>query len=115
MADTPDAKDIRKELEAQIADLRKEITRIGKSLSTRGEELYEDLADEASDAYDAASRRARGAARQVRRQAHAVSDAIKENPGTAATVLSSAGLVGFVLGILVGQALSSGGHTRRWY
>lgn len=114
MADTPDANDVRKELEAQIADLKKEITRIGKSLSARGEELYDDLADEASDAYDAATRRARGAAKQVRRQAHAVSEAIKENPGTAATVLSSAGLLGFLVGVVVGQALA-GSHTRRWY
>lgn len=114
MADTPDTQDIRKELEAQIADLKKEVSRIGKAISARGEELYEDISDEASDAYDRASRRARGAAKQVRRQAHAVSDAIRENPGTAATVLSSAGLVGFLLGIVVGQALS-GGQSRRWY
>lgn len=114
MADTIDTKDIRKELEAQIAELRKEISRIGKTISSKGEELYEDLSDDASDAYGRASRQARGAAKQVRRQAHVVSEAIKENPGTAATVLSSAGLVGFVIGIVVGHALA-GSQSRRWY
>lgn len=114
MADTPDPKDIRKELEAQIADLKDEIARIGKSVSARGEALYDDIAEGASDAYDTASRQARGAARKVRRQAHAVSDVMKENPGTAATVLSSAGLLGFLVGIVVGQALA-GNHSRRWY
>jgi len=34
MADTPDADAIRKELEKQIADLKKEVTKLGKSLSS---------------------------------------------------------------------------------
>lgn len=112
MADTPTAEEIRAELEKQIKDLRKEVSTLGKSLSARGEALYEDLRDEAEDVYENASRRARGAARQVRQQAHAVTDVIKDNPGTAATVLSSAGLLGFLIGLVVGQALS--GNSRRW-
>lgn len=114
MADTTDPKEIRKEFEAQIAELKDEIARIGKSVSARGEAIYDDIAEGASDAYDTASRQARRAARKMRRQAHAVSDVMKENPGTAATVLSSAGLLGFLIGIVVGQALA-GNHTRRWY
>lgn len=114
MADTPTAEEIRAELEKQIKDLKKEVSALGKSLAARGEAMYEDLRDDAEDAYDGLSRRARGAARQVRHQAQVVSETIKENPGTAATVLSSAGIIGFVIGLLIGQALSSG-NARRWY
>ena len=101
----------RKDLEKQIGDLRKEVAKLGKSLSERSEALYED----AGQAYDAASKRARGAARQARQQAYMVSDAIRENPGTAATVLSSAGLLGFLIGLAVGHALSNDGRSHRWY
>lgn len=116
MADASSADDLRKEMEKQIAELKKEVTKLGKSLSSRTSEMYEDLRDDAGEAYDAASRRASGAARQMRHQAQAVSEAIRENPGTAATVLSSAGLVGFLIGVAVGHMLAgSGGQTRRWY
>lgn len=114
MADTAD--DVRKEMEKQLADLKKEVGRLTKSLSERGEAAYEDFRDDAEDAYEQASRGARKAARQVRRQAYAVSEAIKDNPGTAATVLSSAGLLGFLVGLVVGQAIcSSSDRSRRWY
>lgn len=116
MADAPNADDLRKEMEKQIADLKKEVAKLGKSLSSRTGAMVEELRDDAGEVYDAASRRASGAARQVRQQAHAVSEAIRENPGTAATVLSSAGLLGFLLGVVVGHMLSSAnGQTRRWY
>lgn len=115
MADTPNADDIRKEMEKQIADLKKEVTRLSKSVAERGEAVYEDMRDQAEGAYDEASRRARRAGRQMRHQAYAVSEAIRENPGTAATVLSSAGLLGFVLGLVLGQALSSNDRSHRWY
>ena len=115
MAGTPNADDIRKELEKQIADLKKEVTKLGKSLSARTEAAYEGLRDDAGDVYDAASKRAGSAARQMRQQAHVVSEAIRENPGTAATVLSSAGLIGLLVGIAIGHVLASNGQTRRWY
>jgi ElaB/YqjD/DUF883 family membrane-anchored ribosome-binding protein len=116
MADTPNTDDIRKELEKQISDLKKEVTQMSKSLSERGGALFDSVRDGAEDAYDETSRRASKATRQMRHQAHVVSDAIRENPGTAATVLSSAGLLGFILGLVLGQALSS--HDRsshRWH
>ena len=61
--------------------------RLSKSLQARAS----DAAEEAEDAFETVKARANGAAKTVRRQAHAVSEAIGENPGTAAAVLSSAG------------------------
>lgn len=106
MADTPSADDVRKDLEKQIADLKKEVAALGRSLSARGEGLYSDLRDSAEDGYETVAGRARSAARQLRDQASMVSGAMRENPGTAATVLSSAGLVGFLAGLLVGHVLN---------
>ncbi|MDI6027532.1 hypothetical protein QBK99_15175 [Corticibacterium sp. UT-5YL-CI-8] len=95
----------RKDFEKQIADLKNDIAKITKTLSERSGEAYNRAADTA-----------RSATQQVRTQAHAVSDAIKDNPGTAATVLSSAGLIGFLIGITVGQAIAnSHNEPRRWW
>jgi ElaB/YqjD/DUF883 family membrane-anchored ribosome-binding protein len=105
MAETPIADDARKELEKQIADLKKQVASLSKSLSARGEQIYDDLRETAEDGYETVAGRARSAARQVRDQAQAVSEVVRENPGTTATVLSSVGLAGFLIGILVGQLL----------
>lgn len=102
MADGLHADDIRKEFEKQIGDMRKELTRLAESVSERGG----DISEEAGEADNGATRRARSAAHQVRKQALVVSDAIKRNPGTAATVLSSTGIVGFLIGVCVGHLLS---------
>jgi ElaB/YqjD/DUF883 family membrane-anchored ribosome-binding protein len=113
MANPLSPEDIRLNLEKQIADLRKEVTNIRKSISSRAEDLDGDLRENARDAYDAVSGQAHGAIRQMRRQALAVSEAFRENPRTAATVLSSAGVIGFVIGLILGQALSTGHPHRR--
>lgn len=105
MADTPNLNEPRKDLEKQISELREEM-----------ESLKESIAERAQGLYSEASRQARGAAKQVRDQAQLVSEAARENPGTAATVLSSAGIIGFLIGLAVGQAMSSSDHSyRRWY
>ncbi|MBR0667198.1 hypothetical protein GXW71_22760 [Roseomonas hellenica] len=111
MADTPSADDARKDLEKQIADLKKEVAALSKQFSARGERLYDDLRDSTEDGYEAVAGRARSAAKHIREQAQAVSGAMRENPGTTATVLSSAGLVGFLVGLFVGQLLSDN-HRR---
>ncbi|WP_448956135.1 DUF883 family protein [Labrys neptuniae] len=112
MADSISSDDVRKELEKQIAELRKEIGALGKSLADHGAETLERSREAASEALDRAKDRTRSSFRQAREQAHLVSDAVKEHPGTAATVLSSAGILGFVLGLFVGATLLGG--DRRW-
>jgi hypothetical protein len=73
--------------------------------------MLDDLRGSAEDAYEEASERARKAARRVRHEARFVGETAREHPGAVATVLSSAGLVGFVLGFIVSQLLA--GETRR--
>ncbi|MBI1621041.1 DUF883 family protein [Aquamicrobium zhengzhouense] len=105
----------RKDMEKQISDLKAEVSSLTKQLSERGQEAFEKVRGEAEDLYDEASNRARSAGRQIRHQANAMSETIRENPGTAATLLSSAGLLGLLVGFLLGQSLASNHHSRRWY
>ncbi|MFT4148908.1 MAG: hypothetical protein QM656_01830 [Paracoccaceae bacterium] len=105
MADVAD--DVRADLEKQIADLKKEMSKISKSLSARAS----DAMDDASDAIEEGKGRARQAVSQVRDQAHAAVDVMRENPGTTATVLSTVGLLGFALGVVLTGTLA--GDRRR--
>ncbi len=112
MVDGVSSEDLRKEFDKQIADLKKEMTTISKVLAERGSDTYERTREAASDAMERAKGQARGSFQQAREQARLVTDTVKENPGTAATVLSSAGVIGFVLGLVVGVAFA--GDSRRW-
>lgn len=107
MADLNTA-DLRAEFEGQIAALKKEMAKMSKTIAARASDAVEGASDAIGDMKSSAN----GAARTVSRQAHAVSDAIRENPGTAATVLSSAGLVGMAVGFAAGYLLAGSG--RRW-
>ncbi|MER9302582.1 hypothetical protein [Mesorhizobium sp. M0496] len=111
-SDTPDIDDIQKTLEKQIAELRKEITKINKSISARGAEML-DASEQASDFYDTAATRASRTAQQLRTQAHAVSEVARENPGTTTAVVGVIGLLGFMAGFAIGQ--STNDTSRRWY
>lgn len=108
MAETPKAEDIQEAMKKQIADLRREMNRINKTLAQRAEEA----ADEASGWYGAAADGASRAARQLRTGAQSVSETVQNNPGTVSSALVLGGVVGFVLGMLAGQA---GTNNRRWY
>ncbi len=105
MVDAPSIDEVRSGFEKQISELKKQIADINKSVGSR-------VRDYASDTLDSTSNESEGAIRHVGRQARAVAGAIKENPGTAATVLSSAGVVGFLLGAVVGHILAQ--DSWRW-
>ncbi|MFT3690332.1 hypothetical protein [Paenirhodobacter sp.] len=98
------SEDIRASMEQQIADLKKEMAKISKSLAARAS----DMADEAGEAFDEGKGRARQAVSQVRDQAQVAAGAMRENPGTAATVLSTVGLMGLAVGFVLGGAFSGG-------
>jgi ElaB/YqjD/DUF883 family membrane-anchored ribosome-binding protein len=112
-SDSPHIDDIQKTLEKQIAELRKEITKINKSISARGAELLDDASEQASDLYDTAAARASRTAQQLRSQALAVSDVARENPGTTTAVIGVIGLLGFLAGLAIGQSMND--NSRRWY
>ena len=112
-SDSPHIDDIQKTLEKQIAELRKEITTINKSISARGAEMLDDASEQASDLYDTAAARASRTAQQLRSQAQAVSDVARENPGTTTAVIGVIGLLGFLAGLAIGQSMND--NSRRWY
>lgn len=88
MADNAD--NTRQIMEEQIAELRQQIETLSQSLKQRSEEAAEE-----------ARTRLNRAASTIKQQGHATVSAIRENPGTATTILSSAGIAGFILGFLV--------------
>lgn len=106
MADMTSSRDVRDTLEAQITELRKEMERISRSL----QEGASDAVSDARHTLEGARARVNGAARTAGRQAHVVSDVIGENPGTAAAVLSSAGVMGILIGLAAGYLLAGGGR-----
>ncbi|TSE12101.1 hypothetical protein C1D09_011050 [Mesorhizobium intechi] len=113
-SDTPAIDDIQKSLEKQIAELRKEITKINKSISARGAEMLDEASEEASDFYETAAARASRTGQQLRSQAQAVSEVARENPGTTTAVIGVIGLLGFLAGIAVGQSMNND-TPHRWY
>lgn len=112
-ADPPDIADIQKTFERQISELRKEVAKINKSISSRGAELLGDAQDAAAEVYDHASERTSRAARRLRTEAHSVSEIARENPRATTAVLAMATFVGFMIGLAVAKASSEA--SRRWY
>ncbi|CAN7320698.1 hypothetical protein HW571_12800 [Agrobacterium genomosp. 3] len=100
-------------IENQIAELRSQIASLSKSVSARAEGVSED----ASEFLDEARGRVRKAASNVRAQGQNVVEAVKENPGTATSLLTIVGALGFAIGYAVGagtQQNSSNSSLYRW-
>jgi chromosome segregation ATPase len=91
-------------MKKQIAELRREITKINRTLS--------DQAEEAQGWYDSAADRASRAARQLRNQAHTVSETVQQNPGTISSAMVLGGVFGVLLGIVIAK---SSEPERRWF
>lgn len=95
-------------LEGQLAELRREVAQLRKSLTARGTEAVVDHAD---DTYRAASATAARAMRHLRSQAHSVSETARENPRTTTAVVAVVG----VLALLAGMALAKSHNGRDSY
>jgi ElaB/YqjD/DUF883 family membrane-anchored ribosome-binding protein len=96
-------------LEKQVAQMKREISKINRTLAERAE----DAVEEARGWYDGASERASKATQALRSQAQQVSETVRENPGTVSSAMVLGGIVGFALGCLFSQATSDA--HRRWY
>ena len=104
------AQDAQQALEKQVAQLKREIIKINKSIAQRAEAA----GDQMNGWYDAASDRASEAAQSLRSQAQSVSDVVKDNPGTLSSAMLLGGLIGFALGYVVAQSEAST-QRQRWF
>lgn len=85
--------DVRHVIERQISDLQKQLASLRGDLGERGQDLYASAQDQAHVA-----------ARQFRRQARVMGNVARDNPGSAATVLSVVALTCLGLGYLAGRS-----------
>ena len=96
------------DLAKEIAQLKREMGRLKQAISGRAEDFVEGVEGLYGTAADGASR----ATHALRSQAQAVSGAVRDNPGT----VSSAFVIGGIIGLLLGLALgASEPASRRWY
>ncbi|HWK64417.1 MAG TPA: hypothetical protein VNS34_05730 [Rhizobiaceae bacterium] len=96
-------------LEKQVAQMKREISKLSRALAGRTEEA----AEEAGGWYNGAAERASRATQALRSQAQTVSETVRENPGTVSSAMFVGGIVGFAIGCLFSQATSD--SHRRWY
>ena len=102
------AREAQEALEKQVASLRREISKINRTLADRAE----DAAEEAGGWYDSATGRAARAAQQLKSQAHTVSETVQQNPGTISSAFVLGGIAGLLIGMLLGQTQE---RDRRWF
>jgi hypothetical protein len=109
MADDNGASKTIETLEKQIAQMRRDITRLNRALAERAGEATEEAGGWLGNAAEQASR-ATGA---LRTQAQAVTETVRENPGTVSSAMVLGGVIGFILGIMFSEATAP--SHRRWY
>ncbi|SFP35263.1 hypothetical protein SAMN03159463_04063 [Mesorhizobium sp. NFR06] len=93
-------------MKKQIADLKREVSRLNRALADQAEEAqgwYQSATERASSLYSGASGRASRAARQLRSQAHSVSETVQQNPGTISTAFMFGGVVGVLIGMTIAR------------
>ena len=113
-AETPGAENRQKKLERPVASPRKKTPNGNRTVRNRGSKVAGHTRGKSSDHTDQASTMVSKATRGLRAQAHGVSGAARDNPGTTTSILGVIGVLGFLLGMLVGRALTD--NTRhRWY
>jgi len=88
-------------IEDQIAELRSQIAEVKQAVS-----------EGINSAAEGASGIARNAAQTVRQQGQGAIEAARENPGTATTIVSTAALIGFCIGLYLGLSSTSGVRAR---
>jgi hypothetical protein len=95
-------------MKQQILQLSEDLTALKMSVAERAEQV----AENAAGWFDTASESASRATGALKSKAQTVSGIVQDNPGT----VSSALLLGGIVGLLVGMALGRSEEThRRWY
>ncbi|WP_214477165.1 hypothetical protein [Mesorhizobium sp. dw_380] len=103
----PTQREAQEALEKQVAQLKREINKINRTLAERAEEVVE----QAPGWYDSAADQVGRTAQTLRTGAQSVSGAVQHNPGT----VSTAFILGAALGLLLGVTLYASGPSRdRW-
>ncbi|PAQ08434.1 hypothetical protein [Mesorhizobium temperatum] len=101
-------REAQKDLEKQVAQLKREINKINRTLAERAEEVVEEATGWYESAADSASRTTQA----LRNRASTASGVVQENPGT----VSSAFILGAAVGLLLGLVLVAGDQRRdRWF
>ncbi|MER9298800.1 hypothetical protein NKI38_20255 [Mesorhizobium sp. M0621] len=104
----PTQREAQEALEKQVAQLKREINKINRTLAERAEEAVE----EATGWYESAADRAGRTTLALRSGAQSVSGAVQDNPGTASTLF----ILGAALGLLLGFTLYANEPRRdRWF
>lgn len=103
-------------VENQIAELRSQISALSKSVSARAGTISGEASEFVDEARGRVQRVAQNAAQTVRAQSHNVVEAVKENPGTATSVLTVVGALGFALGYFIANSEKDHKHSSlyRW-
>ena len=105
-------REAREALEKQVAQLKREINKINRTLAERAEEVVE----EAAGWYDSAADRASRTTQALRNTASTVSGVVQENPGTVSSAFILGGILGGAVGLLLGLALAAGDQRRsHWF
>jgi predicted nucleic acid-binding Zn-ribbon protein len=100
----PTQREAQEALEKQVAQLKREINKINRTLADRAEEVVEEATGWYESAADSASRTSQA----LRNSASTVSGAVQDNPGT----VSSAFILGGAVGLLLGLALGASDQRR---
>lgn len=105
----PTQREAQEALEKQVAQLKREIAKINRTLSERAEEVV----DEATGWYDSAADRAARATRQLKSQAQSVSETVQQNPATVGSAFMLGTIVGALLVTVLGSARQE--RDRHWF
>ena len=95
-AETPGAENRQKKLERLVASPRKKTPNGNRTVRNRGSKVAGHTRGKSSDHTDQASTMVSKATRGLRAQAHGVSGAARDNPGTTTSILGVIGVLGFL-------------------
>ena len=101
------------DMNAQVIALRQELENMKKMVSDQAAKAKDDIGARVSKGYDAAAPKARQAVAQSRSEGTAISEAAREHPTAATSIVLASMAVGMVIGYFLGSQSAVDNH--RWY